>query len=199
MAKNKATTEPTGTPVNVSTPVFTLSVKANERTVSKETIKKAIEARMANIKHAIELTKTGAFKVTTKFFEENNLKEYGLNYSSFEGKVILVITDEERSVSMKGTKGEKKALTFNSTELMRQLVENNLADDTPVEYEVVRGAEKGTTKQGIKPVKYEAIPFVMPMEIEGCITFYELSPLEESETENTEENTEDEVEESNED
>lgn len=183
--------------VRESAPVFVLSVKANERVLSEETLNKILKSRQAAITHDFELLRTGQFKPTSKWFTEQNLSENGLNYTTIEtetGKrTVLIVCTEEVAISLKGIKGETKAEVFSSNVLQNFLAEEKLISLEPVEYEVKRGKEIGTMKEGVQPVNFKLVEFTPDFAIpEGVIKcfYFEVDKKAESvETESTESET----------
>ena len=115
-----------------------LSTKANRREVSEET-KKAISANRVFPDLNYSVTKNGgAFVVSQKFVDANNLTSNELNFSLGEdGKVYVVVVTKESGFGVSLTasnksKTGKKSKRFGNNILEEYLYTAGLITDTPI-------------------------------------------------------------------
>jgi hypothetical protein len=115
-----------------------LSSKANRREVSEET-KKAISANRVFPDLNYSVTKNGgAFVVSQKFVDANNLASNELNFSLGEdSKVYVVVVTEESKFGVSLTKSNKsktgkKSKRFGNNILEGYLVEAGLITEAPI-------------------------------------------------------------------
>ena len=157
--------------------MFTLATKANNRKPSEATLEKIRIARAARPIADFTFNTTGNFTLSQSFMDNSGLSaDKELQYSTLNDKVIVIIMEAEKGVSLKAPKAgaKTKSNSFSADTLKNILVSTGelVVEETEVkgklryerkQYSLVKLEIEGETPEGVIEI-YNVVPFVEPKE-----------------------------------